>query len=215
MSNGLSEQDLLANLLYATSYGRQGEETAERLLRHFGSLKHVYCGSRGALMKHGLSEAQAALLMAMHPIARRCALEELGPAPNLLDEETLRQYVRALYVGACNERFVAIALDGKGRFIEAKTVAQGTMREIPLQPRTLLDFAVQSGASSVIFVHNHPGGQGQFSRADIQSTQIFANYLRSTGISLLDHLLYSRGEVVSMRRSCHMPEVFARPEPLK
>ena len=185
MSNGLSEQDLLANLLYATSYGRQGEETAERLLRHFGSLKHVYGGSRGALMKHGLSEAQAALLMAMHPIARRCALEDLGP------------------------------LDGRGRFIEAKTVAQGTMREIPLQPRTLLDFAVQSGASSVIFVHNHPGGQGQFSRADIQSTQIFANYLRSTGISLLDHLLYSRGEVVSMRRSCHMPEVFARPEPLK
>ena len=205
------ELELLANLLYATSYGRQGEEMAEKLLRHFGSLKHVFGASRAALTRLGLSEAQAALIMAAHPIARRCALERLGPAPDLANPEALRDYVRALYVGACNERFIVINLDKKGRLIDAQTVAEGTMREIPLLPRTLLDCVVRAGAASVIFVHNHPGGQREFSQSDIRSTQVFAAFLRSAGVALRDHVLYAGGEIVSMRAVGRVPELFAPP----
>ena len=208
MNNSRSDQDLLASLLSTASHGWQGEETAMRLLRHFGSLKHVFNGSRSALMQCGLSEAQAALLIAMHPVARRCALEPLGPSPDLRDEQTLRDYVRALYIGVSNERFVVIGLDKKWQLTGTCTVAQGTMREIPLQPRTLIGHVIRSGAATVIFSHNHPDGQAEFSRPDIQSTQIFANYLKSTGVGLLDHVLYAEGEVVSMRKTCRLPGVF-------
>ena len=208
MNNPRSDQDILAGLLSAVSHGRQGEETAARLLRHFGSLKHVFNGGRSALMKCGLSEPQAALLTAMHPVARRCALEPLGPQPDLRDGETLRDYVRALYVGVCNERFMVIGLDKKWQMTGVRTVAEGTMREIPLQPRALIDYVVRSGAAAVIFAHNHPGGHAEFSRSDIQSTQIFANYLRSTGVGLVDHLLCAEGQVVSMRETSRLPGVF-------
>ena len=205
------ELDLLANLLYAASYGRQGEEMAERLMRHFGSLKHVFGASRGALTRLGLSEAEAALIMAVHPIARHCALKAFGPAPSLQEPGALHDYVRALYVGACNEQFIVINLDKKGRLIDARTVAEGTMREVPLLPRTLLDCVMRSGAASVVFAHNHPGGQRTFSQADILSTQVFSTYLKSTGVALLDHILYASGETISMRAVCRMPELFAPP----
>ena len=211
MADLLREQTLLATLLYATSHGRQGDEMAERLLRRFGSLTHVFAASRSALMKSGLSESHAVLLMTVHSIARRCALEQLGPAPNLRDADTLNAYVRALYIGVCNERFVVLSLDGRGRFIDARTVAEGTMREILLQPRTLLDSVMRSGAASVIFAHNHPGGRAEFSSSDIQSTRLFAAMLRSTGIPLLDHMLCAGGEVVSMRRAHSLPEIFSEP----
>lgn len=207
----MNEQDLLANLLYATSYGRQGEEMAHRLIRHFGSLKHVLGSDKAALTRLGLSEAQAALLLAVHPVARRCALAELDSSPDLSDPRTLREYVRALFIGACNERFIVISLDRKGRLMDARTVSEGTMREIPLLPRTLLSCVMRSDAASVIFTHNHPGGQARFSSADIRSTRIFANYLRSTGIALWDHVLYADGEIVSMRQTCRVPEIFAEP----
>ena len=212
MPTAREELELLANLLYAASYGRQGEETAERLLRHFGSLRNVFGGSKGALTRLGRSEAQAALLLAVHPVARRCALEQLGPSPDLRDPETLREYVRALYVGVCNERFIVINRDKRGRLLDARTVAEGTMREIPLLPRTLLDCVMRAGAASVIFVHNHPGGQRAFSQSDVRSTQVFANVLRSAGIGLADHLLFAGGEIVSMRGTCRLPEIFAPPE---
>ncbi|MBR3505222.1 MAG: JAB domain-containing protein [Clostridia bacterium] len=211
MPTSREELALLANLLYIASHGRQGAETAERLMRRFGSLGNIFGSSPGALARLGLPEAQAALLLAAHPVARRRAMERLGPSPNLRDPEALRDYVRALYVGVRNERFIVINLDDKGRLIDAPAVAEGTMREIPLLPRTLLDRVVRAGASSVIFVHNHPGGQRGFSSSDILSTQAFAAVLRSAGVALLDHILFSGGETVSMRAACRLPEIFAPP----
>lgn len=206
------ERELLAHLLRVTSYDRLGEGMADRLLERFGSLRNVLIASFNSLMKCGLTEAQATMIAAMYPIARRYALEQLDPKMDLLDPDALNAYVRALYVGVFNERFMLISLDKRGRFIEMRTVAEGTSSQIPIQIRTLLECALQTDAASVFFVHNHPDGERAFSQTDILSTRFFANLLKRIGVAFVDHLLYVDGKVVSMRETCGMPGVFTQPE---
>ena len=207
----LYEQDVLANLLFAASHGRQGGEMAERLMKCFGSFRNVFAADRHALEKNGLTEAQAALILSMRPIARRCAAARFGRHPDLSDRRTLEDYIRALYVGARNEQFILLCMNRQERLIEARPLAEGTLRGIRMQVRTLMESVVHTGADCVIFCHNHPGGQAAFSRADIQSTRIFWAQLKTIGVPLLDHILYADDAVVSMRESCHLDETFFFP----
>ena len=207
----MHEQDVLANLLSAASHGRQGAEEAERLMKRFGSFANVFAAGRRTLEKCGLSDPQAALILAMRPVARRCAAARFGRSPDLSDRETLEDYIRALYVGVRNERFVVLCLDREKRLIEARALVEGTLRGIRIQSRALIGCVVHSGASGVIFCHNHPGGRVAFSRADVCSTRVFWSQLNALGVTLIDHMLYAGGDVVSMREACRLNETFFFP----
>jgi len=205
------EQEILANLLEAFTHGRQGDEMAERLLQRFGSFGGVFAADLRALERCGLAEAQAALILALRPIARRCAMNRFGASPSLADPGALADYIRALYVGVGNEQFAALCLNAQRRLICSRMLAEGTLRGIRVQPRALIEYVVQSGATDVIFCHNHPGGQIEFSRTDIQSTRVFWSQLNALGISLIDHMLCAGDSVVSMREACRLDETFYFP----
>ena len=206
-----SEQELLANLLTAASYGKPRDEEAEQLMKRFGSLSNVFSADRRTLENCGLSDTQAALLLSVRPIAQRSVLAHFGASPDLSDRQVLEDYIRALYIGVRNERFILLCLNRQNRLIEAQTLVQGTLRGIRLQPRTLIESVVRSGAARVIFCHNHPGGQVEFSAADIRSTRIFWNQLKALGVELVDHMLCAGGSVVSMRETCKLDDTFYFP----
>lgn len=207
----LCEQDKLANLLFMASYGRQGAETAERLMKRFGSFANVFAAGRGALERCGLTESQAALILSLRFMARRCALERFGRSPDLGSRGALEEYIRALYVGVRNERFILLCLNGQDRLIESRTLADGTLRGLRVHPRTLFESVVQTGASRVVFCHNHPGGKVAFSHADIRSTRVFWAQLNAIGVTLVDHMLCAGEVVVSMRETCRLDGTFYLP----
>ena len=205
------EQAVLAGLLAETAHGQDQDEMAERLLKEFGSFSGVFEADRRALEKCGLTQRQAVLLVSLCAIARHCARARFSGHPSLEARADLDDYVRALYVGVRNERFSVLCMDGHSRLIEARTLAEGTLRGIRVQSRALIEYVVNTGARRVVFCHNHPGGEVSFSQADIQSTRVFWEELHTLGVTLQDHLLYAGGDVVSMREACGLGETFYFP----
>ena len=55
------------------------------------------------------------------------------------------------------------------------------------------------GATALILVHNHPSGNPEPSRADIQITQRIAEAGRLLGIAVHDHVIVGREGHVSLR----------------
>ena len=55
------------------------------------------------------------------------------------------------------------------------------------------------GATALILVHNHPSGNPEPSRADIQITQRIAEAGRLLGITVHDHVIVGREGHVSLR----------------
>jgi DNA repair protein RadC len=55
------------------------------------------------------------------------------------------------------------------------------------------------GATALILVHNHPSGNPEPSRADIQITNRIAEAGRLLGITVHDHVIVGRSGHVSLR----------------
>ncbi len=200
------ERAVLARLLGAASYGRMGDEQAARLLKHFGTLRNVLDAHPAALEQCGLTQAQALLLCSMPAILRRRRLEPFGETPPLDDPARLADYVRALYTGVRRERFTILCLSEKRKLIAVKSLGDGTMSEIDIHPRLLLESVLRSGAPLTIFCHNHPNGRVYFSEADVSATREALRYLRLIGVGLIDHLLVAGNAVMSLRQTRYLED---------
>jgi len=59
--------------------------------------------------------------------------------------------------------------------------------------------ALESSATALILVHNHPSGDPTPSRADIQMTQTIIDIARPLGISVHDHIIVGKDGHTSLK----------------
>ena len=65
-------------------------------------------------------------------------------------------------------------------------------------PQVILQKALAYNAGAVIFWHNHPSGTVEPSPSDMQLTSRTKDLLEEVDVRLLDHIVVSRSETVSM-----------------
>jgi DNA repair protein RadC len=70
-----------------------------------------------------------------------------------------------------------------------------------VHPREVFKPAIIEGSAAVLLSHNHPSGNPEPSREDIQVTDRLTEAGRIIGISVLDHIIHGDGtcEVRSIR----------------
>jgi DNA repair protein RadC len=77
--------------------------------------------------------------------------------------------------------------------------SRGTIDHTPVYPREIVKRALETGASALILVHNHPSGDPTPSRADIEMTREVAAAAKALRIHLHDHLVIGRGGHASFK----------------
>jgi DNA repair protein RadC len=97
------------------------------------------------------------------------------------------------------ERVRILYLDTKNRLIEDHHLNDGSIDEAAIHPREVIRKAMDVGASAMILVHNHPSGNPEPSRADIQITQRIAEAGRLLGVTVHDHVIIGREGHTSLR----------------
>jgi DNA repair protein RadC len=85
------------------------------------------------------------------------------------------------------------------RLIEMVVIGGGGPDSIGLQLRRIFADALRLGASGLIVAHNHPSGNPEPSRQDIEATRTLAATGASLGIRLHDHFIFAGGEMRSLR----------------
>jgi DNA repair protein RadC len=71
-------------------------------------------------------------------------------------------------------------------------VGDGSIDEAAIHPREIIRQALDICASALILLHNHPSGNPEPSRADIQITNRIAEAGRLLGIVVHDHIIIGR-----------------------
>jgi len=115
-------------------------------------------------------------------VTARDAAELLAPLCADRPGETLA----VLYLDSAGGR---IALDRRAVAADA----------IALPIREILHAALDHDAAGLVVAHNHPSGDPQPSRADIEATRRLAETAAAVGIVLHDHLIFAAGECRSFR----------------
>lgn len=102
-------------------------------------------------------------------------------------------------VGAGEERFLAIFLDHERAYLDDCLMACGHSAHLAVRLRDIFARALAIGASAIIVSHNHPSGDCRPSMSDIDATRRLREIACALDIELLDHLIFTREKVYSMR----------------
>lgn len=194
-------------LLFKTLHVQNSEETAVRLLKRFSTVRHLLdCPFSSLSSPNGLSESQARFLTLIPELVRLRQSEQY-PQGTLMDRlNAVEDYVRTCYIGIQCERLLLLCLDQDYCLIRSEYLTDGSLHETEMSSRHLLATVTDTDAKAVIFCHNHPAGLKQFSVKDLESTRSVMELLRDVNVPLVDHLLYAKGSVFSLRRTSFFPE---------
>ena len=199
-AEALADYEVLEYLLFGALARGDTKPAAKALLARFGTLAGVFNADPALLMQvKGVSEASAAMIRIAALSARRMARSEIQSQPVLGSWQSLIDYLSIDMAHLTVERVRVLYLDTKNRLILDQHVGDGTVDEASIHPREVINMAVNRGATALILVHNHPSGNPEPSRADIQITQRIAEAGRLMGVTVHDHVIVGREGHVSLR----------------
>lgn len=95
-------------------------------------------------------------------------------------------------------------LKTNGEVINLNIVSMGSLNATVIEPREIFKSSILSNAASIIFLHNHPSGELQPSKEDINLTRRVELAGDVLGIPLLDHIILGHGEYMSLREEGYM-----------
>ncbi len=195
----LADAELVALLLRTGLKGRSVLQLAHDLLHQFGGITGLLQARPADLARiKGLGPAKRAEVSAVLELARRSLAETLARRPVFDTPERVKDYLR-LRIGANDsEVFTVLFLDAQNQLIRVEDMFRGTLTQTSVYPREVVKRALELNAAAVVLAHNHPSGVSEPSSADQYLTQALAKALALIDVRVLDHLVVSRGETVSM-----------------
>ncbi len=99
------------------------------------------------------------------------------------------------------ERFAVLLLDVKNRLLGTQVITIGTATETLAPPREIFREVIRQGATKAIVAHNHPSGNTEPSKEDIELTRQLLAGGQFLNIPLLDHLILGNGDFLSLRQT--------------
>jgi DNA repair protein RadC len=198
----LSAQEILALILGRGVSGESVMVTAQRLLSRFGSLKGIAGASVEELSQvKGIGVAKGSQIKAAFELANRVeAYSEAGNKPLVKTPEDVVGLVRGRLKGKKKEHFLALLVDTRNQLIKVAEISVGSLDSSLVHPREVFKEAISATAASVIFAHNHPSGDPTASEDDIRLTKRLAEAGEIVGIDVLDHIIISDRNYLSLKR---------------
>ena len=97
------------------------------------------------------------------------------------------------------ENFLILCLNTKNKIVGIHTVSIGSLNASIVHPREVFKAALLNNANAIICLHNHPSGDPEPSREDIEITHRLVNAGNILGINVLDHIIIGDGRYISLK----------------
>ena len=148
----------------------------------------------------GIGPAKATAILAAIELGKRVLYTQPQDRIVIDDPAIATAYLSNDLMWQPQERFAVLLLDVKHQVIGRHIVSIGTATETLAHPRDIFREAIRQGATRLIVAHNHPSGNVEPSREDVNLTQQLLSAAEILGIPVLDHLILGNGNHSSMRQ---------------
>lgn len=197
--------DTLSNTELLSMIINRGAGTTESLSQA-RQLMNIADGSLSNLSKlsmdemqvvQGIGDCKALAVLAAIELGKRRALERMPTKPDLGSSLAIYNYLMPQLADLKVEQAHAIFMNQNFRLIKSVKLSEGGITETSVDIRILMREAVLSGATIMAFVHNHPSGNTQPSKADDMLTQQIAKASQIMRIFFMDHVIITDGSFYS------------------
>ena len=186
---GFSDQEIVELLLSLVLPHQECRRQAKKSIEHFKNLMGLLAASPLEWQQAGITPACAFCIKLLHElpiqILKRKIIEQ--PVHNSSREVFDYLYCSMRYIR--KEVFEVIYLNNRNQIIDATQLFKGSLDNITIRPRDIIESAFKHDATRLIFVHNHPSGDPTPSKSDKRLTrdQVFIGMILD--IRVLDHII--------------------------
>ncbi len=186
----MADYEILEILLFPSSPRKDVKPLAKELINAFGSIDKVFAANTAELKKiAGMNATAIASLKIVPEAVNRLLYREAKEKPVLNSWIKLLDYLRAQMGNLKEEQFRVLFLNSKNMLIANEVQSEGTINHTMAYPREIVKRALELGAASIILVHNHPSGDINPSRADIELTHQIIAAAKPLALNVHDHVI--------------------------
>jgi len=98
------------------------------------------------------------------------------------------------------EVFGILVLNTKNKIVAVHEISRGTLNSSMIHPREVFKPAVLHNAAAIICFHNHPSGDPEPSKEDIEINNRIKNSGELLGILVHDHIIVGNDRYVSLKK---------------
>lgn len=194
--------EILEFLLFFGVPYKDTNPIAHNLIEKYGSFSAVFDAPIESLKDvSGMTDNAAILIKALPGISRMYMNDKLKQTVYLGALLPCIKYLESLFLGLAKEEMYLLLLDSHHNLILHKKVAQGSVNEVPFLIREIQERVFFSNASNIILAHNHPSGNPEPSKEDVDTTKIIYKSLSYINVVLLDHVIVAGDKHFSFSRS--------------
>lgn len=199
----LSDLELLAVLLRSGTQGCSALELARKVLKlcpyeeGLGGLSRLTLPDLQQLP--GIGPVKAVQICCAGELAKRIARKQHVRRPQFRDAFSIAEYYMENLRHCEQEHVFGMMLDTRNRLLGEEEISRGTVNQSLFSPRELFLKALSYHAVHVILIHNHPSGEAEPSREDLEITKKTFEAGELIGITLLDHIIVGDQCYTSLR----------------
>lgn len=197
----LSDAELLAILIKTGTAGTSALDVGRALLNRFYTLTDLASRDVGELkLFRGMGGVKAVTLAAAFEIGRRIQAEPFSSKPAIRSPQDVANIFIPRMRGIRKEQFHVLLLNTANQIFRETLVSEGSLNASIVHPREVFRLAVIESAASIIVLHNHPSGNPEPSREDIEVTKQLVAAGSMLGIPVHDHVIIAGESFSSLKQ---------------
>ncbi len=198
----LSNTELLAVLIQTGAGKLSALDLASRVLcldKTSGVKFLATCTQEQLMDIHGIGPSKTCQILAAIELGKRVYSGDFQTRPRIKSPEDIVDVCMPQMRNLKREEFRVCFLNTKNEVTGQEVISIGSLNASIVHPREVFSQAVKRSAAAIILVHNHPSGNPEPSREDIEITNRLSESGLLLGIKVLDHVIIGGGKWYSLK----------------
>jgi len=194
---GFTDQETIELLLSLVLPLRECRKLAKECVEQFKNLRGFLTASPQELEQAGLTPPCMFCVKLLHELPVEVLKEKIVEQPVNKSSKEVFDYLYYSMRDLKKEIFKVIYLNNRNQIIDTADLFEGTLEDIPIHPREIVESAIKRNATALIFAHNHPAGDPTPSKSDKQITRDLVFTGMIVQIRVLDHIIIGENRYFS------------------
>ena len=175
---------------------------ANGLIARFKTFQSVLSASQEELLTvKGMNPEAARMLSSFHRLNKEYTDCMNCTNVRVFNSESACRILKPKFSNTDNEKIALLILNSRGQVMFNEIISEGSIHMVPVYIRNVMRLCLDYNADTVIFAHNHPGGNPIPTAGDIHATKELQLAMESIYVSFYDHIVFSDEDYFSMRSS--------------
>lgn len=198
----------LSKILYMIIKEHDIDIIAKQLIDSFGGFAGVLDAPLDELTAiEGVDDSAAKYIKSIKDTALFYIEDKNSSIKRVYDTDSAYEVLKSKFIGRKREAVALLLLDGRSRIVYNGIVNEGSVSEVPIYIRRIVELCLKFDAYTAIISHNHPSGNPIPSRNDLNATRDVEFALNGIDVDLIDHIIFAGTDYTSLKSSEWMEKI--------